>query len=95
MIIAQFNVVPIGKGTSLSRYVRTGIEAVKKKGLRTEVTAMCTVIEAETIDEIFSAVKEAHNAVLQLGAKRVLTQVIIDDRKDKNATIETKLKKIF
>lgn len=91
MIIAEVSIAPIGEGTSLSKYVKAGIEAVKRKGLRVEPGAMCTVFEAKTLDEIFEAVKEAHNQALALGAKRVLTHLIIDDRRDKEASIDTKL----
>ncbi|MCD6236555.1 MAG: thiamine-binding protein, partial [Thermoplasmata archaeon] len=31
------------------------------------------------------------NAVLKQGAKRVITEIKIDDRKDKDATIESKV----
>jgi uncharacterized protein (TIGR00106 family) len=94
MIIAQLSIVPIGEGTSVSKYVKASIEALKRKGLRVQTSAMCTVFEAKTIDEILSALKEAHNAVLRLGAKRVITHLTIDDRKDKKATIDTKLRAI-
>ncbi|MEW6070444.1 MAG: MTH1187 family thiamine-binding protein [Candidatus Thermoplasmatota archaeon] len=94
MIVAQLSIVPIGEGTSVSRYVKASIEAMRRKGIRVEPTAMCTVFEAESIDEILEAVKAAHNAVLKLGAKRVITQLTVDDRRDKEATIESKLSAI-
>ena len=53
---------------------------------------MATVIETENLDELFIAVKDAHNAVIKTGTKRVITELKIDDRKDKNVTSESKLK---
>ncbi|MDI6707788.1 MAG: MTH1187 family thiamine-binding protein [Candidatus Thermoplasmatota archaeon] len=95
MIIAQLSIAPIGEGTGVSKYVKASIEALKRKACRAEPTAMCTVFEAKTLDEILEALKEAHNAVFKLGAKRVITHLVIDDRKDKEASIESKLSAIM
>ncbi|MDD5501878.1 MAG: MTH1187 family thiamine-binding protein [Candidatus Thermoplasmatota archaeon] len=91
MIIAEVSVVPVGAGTSVSKYVREGIRALESSGLRTQTNAMATDIEAKSIDEIFAAVKSAHLAVLGAGAQRVLTTLKIDDRIDKEATMESKV----
>jgi uncharacterized protein YqgV (UPF0045/DUF77 family) len=39
-------------------------------------------------------VKAAHLAVVETGAKRVVTTLKIDDRRDKSATMETKLRAV-
>ncbi|UCE39562.1 MAG: thiamine-binding protein, partial [Thermoplasmata archaeon] len=39
-------------------------------------------------------VQKAHTSVLASGVERVITELKIDDRRDKNATIETKLKSV-
>ncbi len=90
MVIAELSVVPIGEGTSVSRHIRVAISVLKKKGIKYEVGGMSTVMEAEDLDTLFSAIKEAHEAVLELGAKRVITTIKIDDRRDKLQTIESK-----
>ncbi len=53
---------------------------------------MATVIEAETTDQIFTAVKHAHDALIkEPSVKRVITELKIDHRKDKDATAESKI----
>ncbi len=92
MIIAQLSITPIGVGTSVSDYVRVALEEIKKSGIKYELNAMATVIEVESLDKLFEIVKKAHTAVMDKGAKRVITEIKIDDRRDKNATIESKVK---
>lgn len=55
---------------------------------------MATTLEVESLDELFKVVKKAHEAVINAGAKRVVTDLKIDDRRNKSATIESKLKAI-
>jgi uncharacterized protein (TIGR00106 family) len=94
MIIAQLSIVPIGRGTSISKYVRLVIETLKREGVRYEVNAMSTVIEAGTLEELFKIVQKAHQSVVDAGAERIVTELKIDDRRDKSATIESKLRAI-
>ena len=92
MIIAEISVTVLGEGSSIGRFVRIAVETLKKSGLKTLSGPNCTSIEAPNIDEILNAVKAAHVAVVEAGAKRVVTNLKIDDRRDKSATIETKMK---
>jgi uncharacterized protein (TIGR00106 family) len=94
MIIAELTTFPVGEGTSLAKYVKGAIKALKDAGVKITPGATSTVIEAKTLDEIFQAAKIAHEAILKMGAKRVLTTLSIDDRKDKEATAESKLRAI-
>lgn len=95
MIIAELSIVPVGQGTSVSHYVKTALQAIRTiPNLTITPNAMGTVLETKDLDTILSAVKNAHDAVIAAGAKRVITQLKIDDRRDKNATIATKLKAI-
>lgn len=94
MIIASISITPIGVGTELHEFVRKAIEEIKRKGIKYEINAMSTVVEVSSLEELFEVVKKAHSAVLEAGAKRVITEVKIDDRKDKDATIESKVSKV-
>ena len=90
MIIAQLSIAPVGKDISLSKYVKTAIGVLKKKNVRFETNAMATVIETEDLTTLFKVVEEAHEAVINMGAQRVITEIKIDDRRDKNVTIRDK-----
>jgi len=92
VIIAEISVVPIGEGTSVSRFVRLAIDELKKTGLKTVSGPMGTSVEAASLNEILNAAKAAHEAVVRAGARRVITTLKIDDRRDKPATMETKMR---
>ena len=92
MIIAQLSIAPIGKGTSVSTYVQQVINILEKEGIKYQTNPMATIIETNDLTTLFSIVQKAHDAVVQAGAKRIITELKIDDRKDKNVTMESKLK---
>lgn len=94
MVISQLSVAPVGKDVSLSKYVKIAINVLKKNDVKFETNAMATVIETEDLRTLFEVIEEAHNAVMDSGAERVITELKIDDRRDKNVTIESKLKSV-
>ena len=91
MIVADVSVVPLGVGTSVSAYVKKAVKALDGSGLKVMHGPMSTSLEAKTVDEVFSAVKRAHEAVVAAGAKRVVTTVKLDDRRDKDHSMASKL----
>ena len=91
MIISQLSIAPLGEGTSVSNYVKIVIKSIGESRVKHKTNAMATVIETEDIDSLFKVVKKAHNAMLNTGAKRIITELKIDDRRDKNATSKSKL----
>ncbi|MDG6258195.1 MAG: MTH1187 family thiamine-binding protein [Methanomicrobiaceae archaeon] len=92
MIIAEFSITPIGtETTSVGTYVQAALAELEQQGgIRAKPEAMGTVIEAENLGDLFRAVEKAHNALFDLGIQRVVTELKIDDRRDKEATIESK-----
>ncbi|MHA1968054.1 MAG: MTH1187 family thiamine-binding protein [Candidatus Hodarchaeales archaeon] len=91
-IIAELSTFPVGEGTSLSKFVKKAVQEIENyQGVRIEHHPMGTVIEADNIDQILEITKLAHEAIFSAGAQRVLTQLKIDDRKDKNRKMEDKL----
>jgi len=94
-VIAEFSIHPIGEGTSLSRYVRAAVAELRKaKGLRLQVTPMATVVEADSLSDILTAVGAAHEAVFRQGAKRVDFTLRVDDRRDKERRMEDKVRAV-
>ncbi len=91
LIIAEVSIVPLGEGTSVGRYVKAALEALQSSGLNFRVGATSTAVEAGSMQELLSAAASIHEAVFSLGAKRVVTSLKIDDRRDKDARIESKL----
>lgn len=94
MIISQLSIAPIGEGTSLSKYVKIAIDVLRKNNIKFKTNDMSTVIETEDIETLLKVVKEAHEAVLKSGVKRVITELKIDDRRDKNICMGYKVKAV-
>ena len=90
MILAQLSVFPIGEGTSLSRFVKKGIKVIQESGYHYEIGGMSTCIEVPNLDALFQLVKQVHQVQLDEGARRISIDLKVDDRRDKNATIQTK-----
>lgn len=91
MIIASLSIAPIGKSSSVSPYVKIVIDTLKKEHVKFQTNAMATVIETKDLDTLFSIIQKAHQAVIAAGAERIITEIKIDDRRDKDATINSKL----
>jgi len=95
MISAELTIIPLGtSGTSLSKYVAAAVAALDKSGIQYQLSGMGTLLEAETLDELFDAIKIAHEAVFKLGMDRVVTSVKIDDRRDRERTMDDKVRSV-
>jgi len=95
-VIAEFSIIPVGQaGSSVGRYVAAAVSALKNvNGLDFEVTPMGTILAAKDLDTIFEAVRQAHEAVIATGVKRVSSTLRIDDRRDKQRTMTDKIKTV-
>ena len=90
MILAQLSVYPIGEGTSLSRFVKKGIKVIKESGYHYEIGGMSTAIEVPDLEALFLLVKKVHQAQIDEGGQRIVIDLKVDDRRDKNASIRSK-----
>lgn len=90
MILAQLSVYPIGEGTSLSRFVKKGIQVIKESGYTYEIGGMSTAIEVPDLDALFLLVKKVHQAHVDAGGNRIIIDLKVDNRRDKDATIGSK-----
>ncbi|HDQ05507.1 MAG TPA: MTH1187 family thiamine-binding protein [Candidatus Bathyarchaeota archaeon] len=95
-VIAYFSIIPLGiQSTSLGSYVAAVVEAIDEvEGLTCEVTPMGTIMEADSLETIFEAVKAAHKAIVDKGVVRVESTLIIDDRRDKPRTMKNKVNSV-
>jgi len=94
LILAQLSVYPLGEGTSVSRFVKKGMKALKESGFIYEIGGLSTAIQVPDLDSLFLLVKKVHQAHLDEGAKRVVIDLKVDDRRDKEATLESKIKSV-
>ncbi len=95
MAIVFVSIAPLGTATtSLSVYV-AGVERVlKDSGLKSQLTAMGTIIEGD-IDAILPVLRRMHELPFAEGAVRVSTLIKIDDRRDKTSSIERKVRSVM
>ncbi|PLT34716.1 MTH1187 family thiamine-binding protein [Bacillus sp. V5-8f] len=98
MAIADIAVIPIGtKGPSVSSYVadiQNILKEYEEKGnLRYQLTPMNTIIEGE-LSIIFQVIQEIHESPFAKGIDRVATSIRIDDRRDKESTMERKMQSV-
>lgn len=89
-MIAQLSVYPIGEDTSLGRFVKKGVAVIERSGYTYEIGGMSTTVEVPDLDALFHLVKEIHEAHVTEGARRVVIDLKVDDRRGKKATIESK-----
>ncbi|MDL2245984.1 MTH1187 family thiamine-binding protein [Methanobrevibacter sp. OttesenSCG-928-K11] len=96
MITADFGIIPIGieDNNNISKYVTAAVKSIKESGLNYELTGMGTQIEAQTLDELYEAVKKAQEEVFKCGSERVYTVLKIDDRRDRNRSLKDKIKTV-
>lgn len=96
MPIMEIAIIPVGtRTTSLSKYVADADKILKKEGgIKYQLTAMGTQIEAASLDKLLNVAGKMHNEVLRNNKdlKRVITSINIDDRRDKKLTIAGKIK---
>ncbi len=91
-MLAEFHVVPIGTGESMSEQIAKLFKLVEAGGLPYKATPMGTVIEGEW-DEVMGLIKKCHQTLLAEWP-RVLTSISIDDRGEKKGMLEGKLKSV-
>ncbi|HBR10009.1 MTH1187 family thiamine-binding protein [Candidatus Bipolaricaulota bacterium] len=91
-MLAEFSIVPLGKGESLSKDVAVVLDLVDRSGLSYQLTSMGTIVEGDP-DEVFALIKRCHETMRQR-ANRVLTTIRIDDRAGKAGRMEAKTRRV-
>jgi uncharacterized protein (TIGR00106 family) len=94
MIIAQFSIAPIGEGVSLSKYVKEIVNDLKYSNIKFKTNPMSTIVETTDLKSLFDLIEKLNNHLFKLGVLRVITDLKIDYRKDKDATMDSKLKSL-
>lgn len=78
-MIAEFSIIPIGKGESLSAAVAEAFRIIEASGIPYEHHAMGTNLEGEW-EEVLAVIKACRDRLLE-NANRVSLSIKIDDRK--------------
>jgi len=94
MIVADFSMIPMGSGTSASRYVKAVYEVLKDSGVKFAPGPMSTSVEVESLEELFHVIDAANQKLEDMGVQRIITNIRIDRRLDKEISIDSKLKAV-
>jgi len=78
-MIAEFSIVPIGVGESLSAYVAKAFEVIESSGVAYEHHAMGTNLEGDW-DEVMGVIKACRDRLRET-SNRVSLSIKIDDRR--------------
>ncbi|WP_026477324.1 MTH1187 family thiamine-binding protein [Alkaliphilus transvaalensis] len=95
MAIVEVSVVPIGTGsTSVSEYVAACHRVLKEETrIKYQLTPMATILEGD-LDILLEVVRKLHEVPYEKGAQRVYTAIRIDDRRDREASMEGKVQAV-
>jgi len=91
-MLAEFSVVPLGKGESVGQYVAECLRIVQESGLDYRLNPMGTVLEGG-YDEVMAVIRRCHMAVVSI-CPRVITTVKIDDRVGAAGMMERKVRSV-
>jgi uncharacterized protein (TIGR00106 family) len=89
-VIAEFTVIPIGVGVSLSEYVAACERVLAETGLHFELHANGTNIEGEW-DEVMDAIKRCHETLHETGVPRIATLIKLGTRVDRDQKMDEKV----
>ena len=92
-VIADFGIVPLGVGLSLSRYIAQCEKVLKEAGLKTQVHAYGTNIEGDW-DVVAAAVKRCHEVLHEMGVPRISTVLKLGTRIDRDQSMEDKVRSV-
>jgi uncharacterized protein (TIGR00106 family) len=88
--IAEFTIIPIGVGVSLSKYIAICEQILEESGLSYELHANGTNLEGEW-GEVIGAIKTCHERLHEMGVPRIATQIKIGTRTDRAQKMTDKI----
>jgi uncharacterized protein (TIGR00106 family) len=101
-VVAEISIIPIGKNyspntmqTSISKEIAIAFDAIQKiQQVKVTLTAMGTVLEADNIKDILKSIDIAHQALKDIGIKRIISTIRIDERLDKSETLDERVNSV-
>jgi uncharacterized protein (TIGR00106 family) len=94
-VLVDISVEPIGtSSTSLSPYIKKVFDVLDRLGIKYYPSPAMTTLELDDITKLGYILKEINDELERMGVKRIVTLIKIDDRRDKENSIEHKLEVI-
>ncbi len=92
--IAEFAIVPIGVGVSLSKYVAECEKIIQASGLHYELHANGTNIEGEW-DAVMQVIRACHERLHEMGVPRIYTVMKTATRIDREQNMDEKVPSVL
>jgi len=89
-VIAEFTIVPVGVGVSLSSYIAEVERVLERTGLPHEMHANGTNMEGEW-DMVMAAIRTCHEKLHAMGVPRIHTDIKLGTRSDRDQQMSDKL----
>lgn len=94
MPILEISVIPVGtQNPSFSNFITQACKIVEDEGLKYQVTPTATIIEGD-MAQIMNVAQRMHEIPFSMGASRVISNITIDDRIDKEADMERQVQSV-
>ena len=95
MALVEVSIIPLATKTpSVSKYIAQAVKVLQgEKDIKYELTAMGTIIEGD-LERLLTLVGKMHEAAFDAGVMRVVTTIKIDDRRDKNTNLNSKIESL-
>lgn len=86
--LLEISVVPVGTdGPSISSFIAEACREARRNGIKFEVTPTSTVMEGD-LPALMDVARQMHQAAFHGGSQRVVTNISIDERRDKDLKME-------
>ena len=93
-VLAEISVTPLGKeGASLGEAVVETLKVAEAEGVNYHVGPMGTSLEGD-LETLLRVMREMHEACFRKGYPRVITTIQIDDRRDKDLTMNYRVESV-
>jgi len=92
MVLMEFSLIPLDKGSSFSRYVAQTLSIVDESGLAYRLNPMGTVVEGDW-DALLGLLTRCFRALEEV-SDRISLQVKFDARKDVSGALTEKIRSV-
>ena len=93
MALLQLTMIPLGAGVSVGDYVADIQKRLEEEGAIFTLTDMATLIEGD-IQSLLNLLGKIYETPFEKGAVRVVTNITIDDRRDKSIGLGDKIEAV-
>ncbi len=88
MALLEISVVPVGtESPSFSSVVSQALKEAQRNGIKYDISPTGTVMEGD-LPALMDIAQKMHHAAFYGGTQRVVTNISIDERRDKDLSLE-------